>query len=84
MKKRTAFCVDSRAGGEKTVTNKIISLGKGKSAAASAYREGEKITNKFDGMIHDYTHKDGVVHTEVLLSDHAPAVFQTGRFCGTK
>ncbi len=53
---------------------KIISRGKGKSAvAAAAYRAGEKITNEFDGMTHDYTHKGGVVHTEILLPDHAPA-----------
>ena len=51
---------------------KVISRGKGKSAvAAAAYRAGEKITNEFDGMTHDYTHKGGVVHTEILLPDHA-------------
>ena len=55
---------------------KVISRGKGKSAvAAAAYRAGEKITNEFDGMTHDYTHKGGVVHTEILLPDHAPAAF---------
>ena len=55
---------------------KIISRGKGKSAvAAAAYRAGEKITNEFDGEIHDYTRKGGVVHTEILLPDHAPAAF---------
>ncbi len=55
---------------------KIISRGKGKSAvAAAAYRAGEKITNEFDGVTHDYTHKGGIVHTEVLLPDHAPAGF---------
>ena len=55
---------------------KVISRGKGKSAvAAAAYRAGEKIKNQFDGMTHDYTHKGGVVHTEILLPDHAPAAF---------
>lgn len=55
---------------------KIISRGKGKSAvAAAAYRAGEKITNEFDGVTHDYTRKGGIVHTEVLLPDHAPAGF---------
>lgn len=55
---------------------KIISRGKGKSAvAAAAYRAGEKITNEFDGEIHDYTRKGGVVHTEILLPDHVPAAF---------
>ena len=52
---------------------KIISRGKGKSAvAASAYRSAEKIKNEYDGMIHDYTKKGGVTHTEILLPDHAP------------
>ena len=55
---------------------KIISRGKGKSAvAAAAYRAGEKLTNGFDGETHDYTHKGGVVHTEILLPGHAPADF---------
>ena len=43
----------------------IVSRGKGKSAvAAAAYRSGEKITNEWDGMTHDYTRKRGVVHTK--------------------
>ena len=55
----------------------IISRGKGgKSAvAAAAYRAGELIKNDFDGFIHDYTRKGGVVHTEILLPDHAPAEY---------
>ena len=41
---------------------KIVSRGKGKSAvAAAAYRSGEKLTNEWDGMTHDYTRKGGVV-----------------------
>lgn len=52
---------------------KIVSRGKGKSAvAAAAYRAGEKITNEYDGITHDYTRKGGVVHTEILLPEHAP------------
>ncbi|MGE5494657.1 MAG: MobQ family relaxase [Burkholderiales bacterium] len=52
---------------------KIISRGKGKSAvAAAAYRAGETITNEYDGITHDYTRKGGVVHTEILLPEHAP------------
>lgn len=54
----------------------IISRGKGKSAvAAAAYRSGEKITNEWDGEIHDYTRKRGVVHTEIMLPPHAPPSF---------
>ena len=55
---------------------KIISRGKGKSAvAAAAYRAGEQITNEHDGVTHDYTRKGGVIHTEILLPDHAPPSF---------
>jgi len=55
---------------------KIISRGKGKSAvAAAAYRSGEVITNEYDGVTHDYTAKRGIVHTEILLPDHAPAEY---------
>ena len=55
---------------------KIISRGKGKSAvAAAAYRSGENLTNEYDGITHDYTRKGGVVYTEILLPDHAPAEY---------
>jgi len=40
--------------------------------AAAAYRSGEKIKNEYDGIIHDYTRKGGIAHTEILLPDHAP------------
>ena len=51
----------------------IISRGKGKSAvAAAAYRSGEKLINEYDGNIHDYTKKGGVIHTEILLPEYAP------------
>lgn len=55
---------------------KIISRGKGKSAvAAAAYRSGENLTNEYDGITHDYTRKGGIVHTEILLPDHAPSEY---------
>ena len=51
----------------------IVSRGKGKSAvAAAAYRSGEKLTNEWDGMTHDYTRKGGVICSEILLPSHAP------------
>ena len=56
---------------------KIISRGKGQSAiAAAAYRAGEKITSEYDGRISDYTRKGGIVHTEIMLPDNAPAEYQ--------
>ena len=54
----------------------IISRGKGKSAvAASAYRSGEKIKNEYDGIVHDFTRKGGIAHTEILLPQNAPQEF---------
>lgn len=55
---------------------KIISRGKGKSAvAASAYRSGEKIKNEYDGIVHNFTRKGGIAHTEILLPQNAPQEF---------
>ena len=55
---------------------KIISRGKGKSVvAASAYRSGEKIKNEYDGIVHDFTRKGGIAHTEILLPQNAPQAF---------
>ena len=46
----------------------IISRGKGKSAvAAAAYRAGEIIKNEYDGSVHDYSQKKGIVHSEIIL-----------------
>ena len=55
---------------------KIVRRNKGKSAvAAAAYRAGEKITNEYDGVTHDFTCKGGLVHTEILLPENAPAEY---------
>lgn len=55
---------------------KIISRSKGRSAVgASAYRSGERLTNEYDGITHDYTKKRGIVHTEILIPSHAPPEF---------
>ncbi len=51
----------------------MVQRSKGKSVvAAAAYRSGIKLTNEWDGMIHDYTRKGGIVHTEIMLPAHAP------------
>lgn len=56
---------------------KVISRGQGRSAVgAAAYRSGEKLTNDYDGLTHDYTHKGGVVHSEVILCENAPQEYQ--------
>ena len=55
---------------------KIITRGSGKSAvAAAAYRAGDNLTNQYDGMVHDYTKKGGVVHSEILLPENAPTEY---------
>ena len=55
----------------------IIKRSVGKSAvAAAAYRSGERLVNEWDGMTHDYTHKGGIIHTEIMLPAHAPPEFQ--------
>jgi ATP-dependent exoDNAse (exonuclease V) alpha subunit len=55
---------------------KIITRGAGKSAvAAAAYRSGETLTNEYDGVTHDYTHKSGIFHSEILLPPNAPQEF---------
>lgn len=56
---------------------KVISRGQGRSAVgAAAYRSGDKLTNDYDGLTHDYTHKGGVVHSEVILCENAPQEYQ--------
>jgi hypothetical protein len=66
---------------------KIIRRSSGRSATgAAAYRAGEKLRSNavrsaaygsgsklHDGeIVHDYTKKKGVVHSEILLPDNAP------------
>ena len=51
---------------------KVMSRGTGRSAiASSAYISGEKLYNEYDGLTHDYTKKQGVVFSEVMLSENA-------------
>jgi ATP-dependent exoDNAse (exonuclease V) alpha subunit len=59
------------------LTIQVITRGKGKSAvAAAAYRAGEKIKSEYDGYTSDYTKKTGIIHTEILLPENAPASFK--------
>jgi ATP-dependent exoDNAse (exonuclease V) alpha subunit len=52
----------------------VISRSKGRSAtAASAYRTAEVIKDHRTGEVHDYTRKGGVLHTEIIAPDTAPA-----------
>lgn len=42
------------------------------SVAAAAYRAGEKLINEYDGIEHDFTRKNWVEFTEIILPDNAP------------
>ncbi len=51
----------------------VISRSQGRSAVAcAAYRSGEKLHDERYGKDHDYTQKQDVAHTEILLPDGAP------------
>ncbi|AIZ36730.1 MobQ family relaxase [Parvimonas micra] len=59
----------------------MISRGKSKSAVASAaYISCEKLTNEWDGVIHDYHNKKGLLHSEIFLSENVPKKFQDRSF----
>ncbi|WP_435657042.1 Ti-type conjugative transfer relaxase TraA [Brucella pituitosa] len=49
---------------------KPISRSSGRSAVASAaYRCAVRLTNERDGLVHDFTRKEGVEHAEIVLPD---------------
>ena len=59
---------------------KPVSRAKGRSAVASmAYRAGEKLTNERDGLVHDYTRKQGVEHAEIVLPEGVNAKWARDR-----
>lgn len=58
-------------------SSKIISRSSGRSAVgASAYRSAEKIYNEYDGINHDFSRKDGVVYSEIMLPQQAKEEFK--------
>ena len=53
---------------------RLVKRGQGQSAvAAAAYRSGSKLFEIATGITHDYTHKAGVEHSEILAPIGAPA-----------
>lgn len=57
---------------------KVISRSSGRSAvAAAAYRGAERLHDERLDRDHDFTNKDGVVHSEVMLPEGAPEEFGT-------
>nr|WP_325214180.1 MobQ family relaxase [uncultured Oscillibacter sp.] len=44
--------------------------------ASAAYRAGEKLYSEYYGEVSDFTHKGGVICTDILLPPQAPAEYQ--------
>jgi hypothetical protein len=56
---------------------KIIGRNTGRSAVASAaYRSGSKLVDEEIGLVSDYTHKQGVIYSNIVLPQNAPAEYQ--------
>ena len=56
---------------------KVIGRSSGRSAvAASAYMSCSKILNDYDGVLHDFTRKRGLVWVHVFLPENAPQEWQ--------
>ncbi len=56
---------------------KIIGRSSGRSSvAAAAYRSGDTLTNNYDGLTHDYSRKNWIEHTEILLPPNAPKEYK--------
>jgi Ti-type conjugative transfer relaxase TraA len=59
---------------------KPVSRSGGRSAvAAIAYRTATRMVNERDGLVHDFTAKAGVVHTEIVLPDGSGAKWALDR-----
>jgi len=55
----------------------VISRGKGQSSVASAaYRSASRLVDERTGEIHDYTRKQGVLHSEVMVPENTPEWMQ--------
>ena len=62
------------------LATKPISRSGGRSAvAAAAYRASQKLTNERDGLTHDFTHRRGVEHTEIVLPEGVAAEWAQDR-----
>lgn len=50
--------------------------GKRSAVAAAAYRSGQKLKDERTGQTHDYSKRDGVVRSFILLPDNAPTEYR--------
>lgn len=52
----------------------VISRAKGRSSiAAAAYRSGSQLSDERTGLVHDYTRKSDIQHSEILVPEGSPA-----------
>lgn len=59
---------------------KTVSRSSGRSAVgAAAYRSGTRLTNERDGLVHDYTRKGGIEHSEIVLPEGSTAEWARDR-----
>ncbi|SEK65295.1 MobA/MobL family protein [Butyrivibrio sp. ob235] len=55
----------------------IIKRSEGRSSiAAAAYISGSKLTNSYDGLTHDYTRKEHIQYSNILLPQNAPIEYR--------
>lgn len=55
------------------LSSQVIGRGTGRSAvAAAAYRSGQSLADERTGLVHDYSKRRGVAHTEIMAPDNAP------------
>ena len=56
---------------------KVLTKSSGRSPIAmSAYNNGMRMVNVYDGRVHDYSKKTEVVHREVMLCENAPDAYK--------
>lgn len=56
---------------------KVIGRSHGRSViSAAAYRAGERLYDYDTGTVHDYTHKGGVILSEIILPENAPESYR--------
>ena len=59
---------------------KPVTRASGRSAvAAAAYRSGTRLVNERDGLVHDYTRKGGIEHSEIVLPEGSTAEWANDR-----
>jgi ATP-dependent exoDNAse (exonuclease V) alpha subunit len=63
----------SRRKGQSTVAGAAYRSGGHSATHAAAYRSGERLTDERTGRTFDYGRKQGIVHTEILAPENAPA-----------